>query len=572
MARRGSRPALRLIGLLGVFTLLSVAVVARLVQLQVVQAAPLETLGEQQRVRELAMPARRGSILDRDLDPLAVSTEARAIYANPRLLALDGIDTDLMARQIAPLLDRDRSTILAALQEDAGFVYLARRVSPQVADQVLSLHLPTIDTLPESTRYYPADATAGQVLGFVNVDDLGLSGVEASQHAVLSGTPGLQIIERDPQGRPIPQGRSSITEPVPGSDVVLTIDRDLQFITEEVLARGVASNRATRGTAIVMDPRTGEVLAMANHPPLNPNSFAGASADRRRNRAVTDVYEPGSIFKVMTAAAALESGRVTPDTRLTVPDSMPLGGYTFRDYNVHPTWRINFAQVLARSSNVGTIKVAQRVGPRALHRTMRAFGIGKRSGVGFPGEGSGLLLPPDEWYGTSIATIPIGQGVAATPLQMASVYATIANDGVRVRPRLIRGTVEPDGAFIEADAPQARRVVSAFTAAQVRAMLVGAVEDGTGSNAQIPGYIVGGKTGTANIPREDARGYSSRVIVSFAGLAPAEDPRLVVLVQLDNPRAGSVASITVAPVFRELMRFGLAHFGVPPSFGRAGAP
>lgn len=564
MARRGHRPALRLVALFGVFTLAFLAVGGRLVQLQIVQAAPLQDLGEQQRVRSIELPAKRGPILDRELVPLAVSTEARALFANPRLLARDGIDLGMVAERVAPLLGKPRATIRDLLSTDSGFVYLARRVPPQVAESVLALRLPYLDTLKETMRTYPADDAGGQILGFVNVDNLGLSGIESAYDRVLRGIPGAQTIERDPRGRAIPQGERSIVEPEPGSGVVLTIDRDLQFLAEQALARGVGTTRATRGTAVVLDTRTGEVLAMANHPPLNPNRFGDAPADQRRNRVVADVYEPGSVLKVITAAAATDLGIAAPSTDLTVPYSIGVGGRTFRDFEYHPTWRINYAEALARSSNVGTIKIALRVGEHKLYKTMRRFGIGRVTGVGYPGEAAGLLLPPNEWYGTSIATIPIGQGVAVTPLQLASVYATVANDGVRIPPRLVRGTVDWDGAFVPADPPEATRVISAFAAAQVRGMLLGVVEGGTGTRVQIPGVLVGGKTGTARVPRPDARGYSNRIITSFAGIAPVDDPRLAILVQLEDPKP-RLAALTAAPVFREIMMAALAHLGVPLS-------
>jgi cell division protein FtsI (penicillin-binding protein 3) len=565
--RRGTRPALRLVSLLGIFSLLFGALAIRLVHLQVVRAQPLGSLGESQRVREFTLPAHRGSILDRDNEPLAISTEARAITANPKLLAADGVDITALAEQIAPLIGTSVVRVRTALdQPDRGFVYLARRQTPQAAEAVMDLGLPHVSTERETMRSYPADDTAGQILGFVDVDSNGLSGIESAFDRILRGTPGWRVLERDPQGRPIPQGRSAVVEPVRGNDVVLTIDRDLQYQVEAALQRGVNSTNATRGTAIVLDAVTGEILAMANHPPLNPNDFGDADESQMRNRVVTDVYEPGSVFKVITASAAIENGIATPATTLVVPATIEVGGRVFSEYEYHPTQRMSYGQAIAQSSNVGTIKVAGLVGKRLLMQTMHRFGIGRAAGVGFPGESTGLLPPASEWSGTSIATIPIGQGVAVTPLQMASVYATLANDGVRVTPRLVRGTIASDGTFQPVPEPKATRAVSSYTAAQVRSMLVGVVQEGTGKPAQIPGYVVGGKTGTARVPRPDGLGYSNRIITSFAGLAPAEDPRLVALVQLEDPKP-RYASGTAAPVWREIMQTALSWMGVPPLLG-----
>jgi len=541
-----------------------VTIAGRLVQLQVVQAAPLENLGERQRIDEITLPAKRGTIFDRAMAPLAVSLEARAVTANPGLLAAEDPDLEALAAQVAPLLGVSEAHIVGQLSKDSGFVYLARRVRPDIAQRVLDLGIPHIYTLKETRREYPADDLAGQVLGFVNVDNLGLSGVESMFDPLLSGEPGLQVVESDPRGRPIPQGRSQIVAPVPGDDLVLTIDRQIQYTAESALRRGARKVGAKGGTAVVMDPRTGEVLAMANWPPLNPNEFGDATGDARRNRVAMDAYEPGSVNKVITAAASIEEGLVTPATELVVPDDIEIAGYTFRDFAPHPTERLTYGEALARSSNVATIKVAQRLGRERLYRALRRFGLGTPTGVGVPGESPGIVLQADDWWPTSMATIPIGQGIAATPLQMASVYATLANDGVRVQPRIVNGTVDQQGEFHGASLGEQRRVVRPATAALVRGMLLGVVEHGTGTMAQIPGYLVGGKTGTARVPHPDRPGYSTRIVTTFAGMAPIDSPRLVVLVQLDNPWI-RFASHTAAPIFRQIMQYSLARLGVAPT-------
>lgn len=559
---RGSRPALRLVSLLAAFSLLFVAVAVRLVQLQVVRAQPLGNLGAKQRVRAVELPARRGPILDRDLAPLAVSGEARAIYANPRLLP----DPAEAADALAPVLGVPRKDLLLGLERDAGFVYLARQVPPEVADRVQALGIPTVGALVESRRVYPSGTLCGQVLGFVGTDGQGLAGIESRYDDILRGIPGEVVFERDPGGRPIPQGRRERIEAVPGRGIVLTLDQDVQFYVERALARGARATRARYGSAVVLDPKTGDILAMANWPSLDPARFGDAPPDVRRNRAVTDAYEPGSVNKVITAAAAIESGIAWPGMRMKVPDSLRVADKTFHDFAPHPTLDITYAQALAQSSNIGTIQVALRLGKKRLARALERFGFGRPTGIGFPGESSGIVLDPRDWYPTSIGTIPIGQGVAVTPLQIAAVYATIANDGVWMRPRLIRGVVQRDGRFTERAPSRGRRVVGAYTAARVRSMLIGVVERGTGARAQIPGYVVAGKTGTARVPYVDRRGYSSDIITTFAGMAPADDPRLVVLVSLYNPTP-RYAALTAAPIVREILVHTLAALRVPPSPG-----
>lgn len=560
MAGRGARPVVRLVALLGVMALLLGGIVVRLVHLQVVKAERFDFLAAEQRVRRIDLPARRGPILDRAGRPLAVSVAARAVYANPRFVD----DPAAAAAAIGPLLGVDEPVLRSRLERDAGFVYLARQVDPGVAERVLALGVPGVGALEESRRAYPGGALAGHVLGFVGTDHVGLAGLEAQWDEVLSGVPGYEIVEQDPRGRPIPQGRHQLEPPVPGRGIVLTIDRDIQFTVERVLAETIERTKARSASAVVLDPRTGDVLAMANWPPFDPSRFREVPPERWRNRAVTDVYEPGSVNKIVTAAAALEGRVLSPSQVFEVPDRFRIANKTFTDYEPHPTWRITLADVLARSSNVGTIKTALAVGERRLYEMLRRFGFGEPAGVGFPGEGAGLLLPLGEWYRTSIGTIPIGQGVAVTPLQMATVYAAIANDGVMVRPRLVRATVDRDGERSPLERPDRQRVVRASTAAQLRAMLVGVVEEGTGRRARISGYAIGGKTGTAFKPRTDGRGYTRDIITTFVGMVPAEQPRLVGLVTLDRPTP-RFAALTAAPAFRAVMQESLVRLGIAPT-------
>lgn len=569
MARRRARPTLRLLALLGALIVSLGAVAGRLVLLQVVNAPEFEALGSRQRVRRTELPAKRGPIYDRNMVPLALSIEARSIYADPRAV----VDPRATAGALAPLLGARPAEIQEKLRREAAFVYLARKVDLPVADRILALDLPGIGAIREVRRVYPGGALAGQVLGFVGTDNTGLSGLEYGYEQQLGGKSGEEIGERDPHGREIPHGRNSVRPPEPGGGLVLTIDRDIQYAAEEALAAAKAKTRALNGVAIVLNPRSGDVLAMANWPPLDPGRFSSFRESVRRNRAVTDSYEPGSVNKVVTAAAAIEAGLVAPSDRFSVPDSLRIRDKTFHEYEPHPVQRMTYGQILARSSNIGTIKIAMRIGGARVQRMLERFGLGRRTGLGFPGEADGIVLPFERWSGTSIGTIPIGQGIAVTPLQMAMVYATIANDGVRVQPRLVRANIKPDGRVVPLPRGERRRVVSAYAAAQVRSMLVGVVEEGTGRTARVPGYLIAGKTGTARVPRPDAPGYSNQIITTFIGMLPAEAPRLVVLVALNNPRP-RVSALTAAPAFRDITRFAVARLGILPTFptGVAGRP
>lgn len=555
---RTGRPPVRVVSILGVFILLFVLVAAQLVNVQVLRAGELQGRGSRQRVREDRLFGRRGTIYDRSLKPLAVSGSARTIYVNARLID----DANGVAARIAPLVGMSVADLLPALTS-AQVTPLVRKVTTRTATQVRALGYEFLWDEPDTRRTYPAGPLAAQVIGFVGTDDVGLSGIESSFDPDLRSASGEMKSEIDPNGRPIPAGVSWVKPPVAGKGLVLTLDREIQFLAEDALARGAVETGAVEGIAIVMDVRTGDVLAMANHPALDAERFEDASPAARRNRAITDAYEPGSVNKVITAAAAIEAGLARPGEVMKVPGSYTIADKTFHDVTRHGVLTITYAEALARSSNIATMQVAARLGKQRLYRALTDFGMGKTTGIGFPGETNGILPPPEQWYATSMGTIPMGQGIGVSPLQMASVYATLANDGMRVRPRLVRGMIGSDGRVTEPARPPASRVLSPGTAALVRGMLVGVVEYGTGRRAQVPGYLVGGKTGTARVPLEDRRGYSNRIITTFAGLAPADDPRLVVLVALNNPRIRGAAQ-TAAPVFREIMGASLGALRVQP--------
>jgi cell division protein FtsI (penicillin-binding protein 3) len=542
-------------------------IVVRLVVLQVKDASAYQTMAMDQRIRTVPRPASRGTILDRNGHELAMSLPAQAVFADPTLVE----DPRAEARVLAKVLGVDRRTVHAQLTRTVTergrpvrFVYVARGVDLRTASKLRAEELPGVGFLDESRRHYPAGPLAPQVLGTVGVDGVGLAGLEVQYEANLAGRAGHHVVEEGEDGTFIPQATDQNVPPVPGDDLVLTLDKDIQYRAEVALAKAVRANEAKGGTLIAMQPATGDILAMATHPGFDPNDLSTADPDSLRNRAVTDLYEPGSANKVITAAAALEEGVVTPGQLFSVPDHLKLSDKVFHDSHEHATQLMTLGDVLAYSSNIGTIQVAQLLGKRRLSQYLDRFGFGHTTGVGFPGEAAGLVAPTDQWWGTSMGTIPIGQGIAVTPLQMAAVYGTIANEGVWVQPRLVRATVGPNGRRTEAPRAETRRVVSEATADMITRMLAYAVEVGTGTQAEVPGYWVAGKTGTARKPLTDARGYGDEYVASFIGFAPASRPAVVVAAVLDEP-ATVFGGVAAAPLFQDVARFALTKLRVAPA-------
>lgn len=551
----------RTVALLVVMGMGFVTVVARLAQVQAVSAATYAEKGTDQRVRRIALAAERGSIFDRRGIDLALSVSQLTVWANPRVVP--DAEVDAYADKLAPALGVDRKLIVDRLSKDkAAFVYLARKVDEATAEAVRKLDLPGIDFLPESKRFYPSGLLAGPVLGSVGLDNQGLSGLEVAYEKTLAGRPGEIVVEQDPQGREIPQGRESFQPSLRGHDLVLTIDQSLQYEVEQALVAEVTRATAKGGTAVVLDPRTGNILAMVNVTG-DGGGAARPAGNAEKNKAVTDVYEPGSTNKVITMGGALEEGLVTPESRFTVPDKYQVGNHLFSDHDPHPPIDWSVTDILTQSSNVGTIMVAQKLGKDRLDHYLRTFGFGKRTGLRFPGEPNGLLLDPEDYWVTSMGTVPIGNGLAVSALQMLEVYAAIANGGVWRPPVLVSATLDETGARHDIPLGEPRRVVSPKTAAQLNQMLRNVVLQGTGSNASIPGYTVAGKTGTARKPLEGARGYSGNYVASFVGFVPAEDPRLAAVVILDEPTPIYGAQVA-APVFSRIMQYALRLERIPP--------
>jgi cell division protein FtsI (penicillin-binding protein 3) len=563
-----ARPGRRLSVFLAAYLLLTAAMCWRLVSVQVVQAAEYRGLAERQTQRELELPARRGRLYDRDGDPLAMSLAASTIYANPQILRDARIDPMSVAVQLAPVLGRPADELAPLLRRDAQFVFLGRQLPRQVGEQVVALDLPGVGVVSEPTRVYPGGSLAAQVVGFAGIDNTGLAGLEDQYDDLLAGSPGQLRLERAPGGVTISAAPREVLPATPGTDLVLTLDRQIQHHAEEALATAVEDYGAEGGSAVVLDARSGEILALASVPGFASEDIGRADSYARRNRALTDVFEPGSVNKVITVAGAIEEGVVSPGTTFTVPYSYEIEPETFRDSARHETEVYTVAGIIERSSNVGTIQIAEHLGARRLHDYVTRFGLGGPTGLGFPGESEGILADVEDWTNSSLPTIAIGQGVSATLLQVAQVFGVVASGGEWVEPSLVRGTVGPDGSLSPVEAAERRRVVSETTADAVSDMLERVVdgEQGTGALAAVPGYDVGGKTGTAQKAYENRRGYEpGAYIASFVGFAPVDDPALVVAVMLDEPGPVYYGGSTAAPVFSDIMAFALSDRRIPPS-------
>jgi cell division protein FtsI (penicillin-binding protein 3) len=538
----------------------------RLVQLQGIASDGYAREAMRQRLVQIELPAIRGEITDAEGQPLAMTVDARAIYADPS--RIDPARRAQIAQTLSSLLDLNPATVLKIISApNTQFRYIAHSVKPDRARMVAALDFPGIGTLPEYRRIYPNNAVGANVVGYVGRDGNGLGGLEYSLNGMLAGRDGWQRVEISRDGQHIPMGEDETVKPVPGRGLRLTLLRDLQYKAQWALDRQVKATRSKSGSVIVLDPHTGQILSMATAPTFDPNNLGRADPRNLHDRVVEEAFEPGSTNKVITAAAVIEKGGVTPGTVFSVPDHIARAGRVFNDSHPHPVERLTFGGVLATSSNVGTIMASERISQRTLYQFLRDFGFGSPTGVRLPGESPGLLRPPDEWSGTDRYPIAFGQTVSVNALQMASVYATIANGGVRVTPTIIAGTTDEHGGFTPAAAPGQRRVISARTAHEIIHMLEGVTtRDGTAPEAQIPGYRVAGKTGTAEKVNPACGCYrGGGYTASFVGLAPADDPQLVVQVVLQDPKGAHYGGEVAAPVFKDVMSFALQTRKIPPT-------
>jgi cell division protein FtsI (penicillin-binding protein 3) len=559
--RRPRRLNARLVMVGVALTLAWAGVGYRLVVVQGTRAEEYAARGLDQRLYHETLAADRGTIFDADGRELAVTVDSVTVYANPREIT----QPDVVARLLAPLVGREPEEVEELLSTDGSFVYVARQLDRADADRVAEADLPGIYFLDEPKRVYPVGSLTAQLIGFVQSDDnVGLEGLEYFYEDELAGTPGELLVERDPSGRTIPQGEYAVTPAEPGSDLVLTLRTSIQYAAEQALRAGMERTGAAAGSVVVIEPTTGAVLAMVNLPTFDPNDRSDLTADQVRNRAVTDLFEPGSTQKLITVSAALESGLVSPWTTLDIPESIEILDTVFQDFTVHPS-QLTVTEIVAHSSNLGTILLGEMLGAQGLHDYMVAFGQGRESGIDLPGEAAGVLRPAEEWCVTTcVAGTSIGYHVSVTALQMAMAYATIANDGVWVQPHLVAEVVDGQGVRTAVEAAT-RRVVSEQTARQMRVMLEAVVEEGTGSLAAVDGYRVGGKTGTTKKYLSESGEYSDEdVVASFIGMAPIGQPRVVVAVVLDAPQEDASGGSGAAPVFAAVTMAALHQLGVPP--------
>lgn len=541
----------RRIGLIfALFLVLLGAATARAAWIGTADSGDLKARAATQQVEELEVSARRGTITDRNGVELAVSEDSVTVFGNPLQIK----DPAGVAAKLAPLVDEDEQQLTELLADrSTGFVYLARKIPPAEGQQVEKLEIEGIDTLAEPRRTYPQGELAGQLIGAVGLENEGLTGIEQQYEDSLHGDDGQRKIVRDALGQPV-----SIVDTdtaIAGEDLQLTIDAALQERVEAVMGEVADTFSPAGATAVVMDPRNGELLSLVNWPRVDPNDIAAADEDAIQNRAVMSAFEPGSTFKAFTVAGALEEGLIEPETRMDLPPELQVADRTIGEAHARGYVNLSVGEILAQSSNVGSVMIGQKLGPKRFDKWVRKFGFGSLTGVDLPGESPGILLRPREYSGSSIGNLPIGQGIAVTPLQMATGFSALANGGVLHEPTVIKG--EDD---------EGRRVVSKQTAEQVATMLEGVLAaGGTAEEASIPGYVVAGKTGTAEKIDPETGAYSeTKFFSSFIGFAPAKDPRLMVAVMVDEPSGMYYGGEVAAPAFEKIMQFALPYLRIPP--------
>ena len=537
------------------FCLVFSAALVRSFWLQGVRGGELRAEAHGQQVTEVTIPGQRGRVLDRNGQVLAVSEDAADVIATPYQVA----DPAGTASQLHDILHVPEADLLEKLSDRAsGFEYLARKVDQDDAARIDDLEIEGISTAPDSRRVYPQGELASQVIGAVGTENQGLTGLEEAEDDVLGGENGEQEVVHDALGAPL--RLDTVKPPSIGEDIKLTIDAAIQDKTEEALAEAAEHYTAKGATAIVMDPRTADVLAMANWPGFNPTDLEDASEDALANRATGFTYEPGSTFKAFTVAAALEEGLVTPDTSFHLPSTIKVADREIEEAHARPPIDASVSEILAQSSNVGAVTIGLEVGADKFDEWIERLGFGEPTGVEFPGEEQGIVPERDEYSGSTMGNLPIGQGLSVTPIQMAAAYSAIANGGILRQPRLLTKVGDER---IETEA-EPQRVLDTGTAAQVRNMLEGVLEaGGTASAVSVPGYVLAGKTGTAE-KAEDGTYSESRYVASFVGFAPAQDPKLLVAVVVDEPTFVHTGGEVAAPVFGEIAEFALPYLGISP--------
>jgi cell division protein FtsI (penicillin-binding protein 3) len=546
-------------------------VCARLVYLQFSQYDTLVNRARQQQQKSIETSPQRGELLDRQERQLARSVQTVSLFLDPE--GIDAQTLDHTAQQLAQSLGIKQADLAKefreASEENRRFIWIARRLDADLANKIVAMKLPGIQTRLEPKRYYPNGPLAAHVLGYVGLDGQGLGGLEQSYNSKISGEPGRLFLEKDANGKPY---ESYEIASKPGQTVVLTIDQSIQYQAEQALQAAVQNSRAKSGTVIVLDPRSGEILALANAPTFDPNRVADAKPETRSNWALQNIYEPGSTFKVVAFSAALEKKLARPEDRIDCQmGAITVAGRVVHDH--HPYGSLTITEALAKSSNVAAIKLGMRVGDETMYDYMKRFGFGSRTGIELPGETAGILRKVERWQPSSIGSLAIGQEVGVTPVQMVSAFGALANNGVRIAPHLIREVRDAGGNVVYRAQPEQRRVISAETAISLRGMLEGVTLNGTAKKAQLDGYSAAGKTGTAQKIDPKTRAYSSTKFVgSFVGFAPVGNPQVVIIVVIDEPAGAYHGGDVAAPVFREVAEQILPGLGVMPDIQTQSAP
>lgn len=557
---------IRMVG--GLFAVLFLAVMGRAFYLQVLDSDRLQKLAEKQHQRAIPLTPDRGTIYDRTGAPLAVSVEMDSCFAEPRNIS----DPASTAKKLASLVHLPAEELRKKLTGNRGFVWLQRRMTPEEAQKIKDLDIEGIGFVKETQRFYPTAEIASHVLGFTGLDPNGLEGIELKYDSTIMGNTGYMVTERDALGRDIALKKVVVKKASKGGNVHLTLDKNIQYLAEKELSKAVITSRARAGMAVVMDPQTGKILAMANYPTFNPNAHEKYSNNELRNRAVCDSFEPGSTFKVFLLAASLEEGIIRPTDGLNCEN----GSYAIGGRVIHDTHRYGYLKVgdiLKYSSNIGAAKIGSRLGSERLYSYLREFGFGERTGIDLPGETSGYLRDRKQWFGVDLATIAFGQGVSATVLQQCAAISAIANGGVIMKPYIVEKITSEAGDVLQEFSPTARRrVISPNVAKLVSGMMESVTAaGGTGTNAAVEGYRVAGKTGTAQKVDPVTKGYSvDKRTASFLGFVPADNPRLTIMVVIDEPKTSSYGGVVAAPAFREIARQTLCYLQVPPAPGSKG--
>lgn len=534
----------------------------RIIFIQVFRATNLSKLAAKQHNIILELQPERGDILDRNLRKFAVDYNVFSIYAIPN--AIRQADKTGISDALCGILDVNRDLVLDRLKKDKSFVWIKREVDRETAESVSALNISGVKMLKEYKRFYPKAALASHVVGFAGLDDSGLEGVELAYDGYLKGLPGWRWTVKDAKRRDIISGDTKLIPASEGLNVILTIDENIQYIAERELDQVFQRYNAKGASVIVMDPHNGDILALANRPTFDLNEFSSSSYDERRNRAVTDIYEPGSVFKIITAASALESKVADIDQKFFCENGeYKIGGRILHDHK--PYGELSFSEIIEKSSNIGVTKIAELLGKDELYKFAKLFGFGERTGIDMPGEVRGILHHPSKWSSVSISSVPIGQEIAATSIQLARAVAVIANGGFLVKPRVVKEIRDTSGNIIKSfPAIEVRRVISEDTASVMRDILMGVIERGTGKKARLKMYTAAGKTGTAQKVEEGGRYSHSKFIASFLGFAPAVDPKVVILVMVDEPGPVYYGGTVAAPVFGRIAEEVLKYMKVEP--------